>query len=164
MFPSATQRPIHIDFGVQQFRAQLQQALFDGEQIALRQQLFEVGGITFAIAIVGDAQRFSHGAALRLGLDGLRLQFCERRELRFHFGKRRDSRFHFHRQFKKSVGMTVRKYIQLGRIERAKLLLLKSDMSLAEIAGRAGFADQSHFTATFRRAISFTPKSYRDTK
>jgi len=60
--------------------------------------------------------------------------------------------------------MTVRKYIQLGRIERAKLLLLESDMSLAEIAGRAGFANQSHFTATFRRAISFTPKSYRDTK
>jgi len=72
------------------------------------------------------------------------------------------SPFHFHREFKRSTGMTPHQYIVHVRMERAKSLLSGSDMPLAEVAVHVGFADQSHFTATFRKTTSMTPRSYRN--
>jgi len=72
------------------------------------------------------------------------------------------SPFHFHRQFKRSAGLTPGKYISQIRIKRAKTLLSESDLPLAEVAIQVGFADQSHFTAAFRRATSMTPRTYRN--
>jgi AraC family transcriptional regulator len=70
------------------------------------------------------------------------------------------SPFHSHREFKRSAGLTPGKYISQIRIKRAKTLLSESDLPLAEVALQLGFADQSHFTAAFRRATSMTPRVY----
>jgi len=40
--------------------------------------------------------------------------------------------------------------------------LRDTDVPIAEIALRAGFADQSHFTNLFRRITGCTPRAYRD--
>jgi AraC-like DNA-binding protein len=72
------------------------------------------------------------------------------------------SRFHFHRQFKKSLGMTPHDYILRARIERAKGLLIESDLTVGEVSGAVGFVDQSHFSHTFRRLTTMTPRSFRD--
>jgi len=49
------------------------------------------------------------------------------------------------------------------RVEFASRRLVNSDVSLAEIALEAGFADQPHFTRTFKRATGMTPAQYRAT-
>jgi AraC-like DNA-binding protein len=72
------------------------------------------------------------------------------------------SPFHFHRQFKRSMGLTPGQYISQLRIKRARTLLSESDLPLAEVAAQVGFADQSHFTAAFRRTTSMTPATYRN--
>jgi AraC-like DNA-binding protein len=72
------------------------------------------------------------------------------------------SPFHFHRQFKRSTGSTPHQYIVQMRIERAKALLSQSELPVVEVAARVGFTDQSHFTNTFRRVTSMTPRSYRN--
>lgn len=72
------------------------------------------------------------------------------------------SPFHFHREFKSATGMTPHQYIVQARIERAKTLLSDSDLPLAEVAAQVGFADQSHFSSTFRRTTSMTPRNYRN--
>jgi AraC-like DNA-binding protein len=72
------------------------------------------------------------------------------------------SPFHFHREFKRSTGLTPHQYVVQLRMERAKALLSDSNMPLAEVAAQVGFADQSHFSSTFRRATSMTPRSYRN--
>jgi AraC family transcriptional regulator len=47
-------------------------------------------------------------------------------------------------------------------IERAKMLLVVTRLSVAEVAYQTGFSNQSHFTAQFRKAIGMTPKQFRE--
>lgn len=71
------------------------------------------------------------------------------------------SQFHFARAFKAATGESPHRYVTGRRIERAKLLLGATQLSAAEIAYQLGFANQSHFTAQFRKALGITPKQFR---
>jgi AraC family transcriptional regulator len=72
------------------------------------------------------------------------------------------SQFHFARAFKATVGQSPHQYVVKRRMERAKVLLSVTGLPVAEVAYRVGFANQSHFTAQFRKIIGITPKQYRD--
>ena len=68
---------------------------------------------------------------------------------------------HFSRAFKRAVGTGPQRYTVQRRVQRAKGLLRHGGDSLAVIAVAAGFADQSHFTAVFRRETGVTPGRFR---
>lgn len=72
------------------------------------------------------------------------------------------SYFHFSRAFKQSTGSSPNVYMTERRIERAKKLLSETDIPIADIALRTGFASQSHFTTTFRKLVWTTPKAFRE--
>lgn len=61
------------------------------------------------------------------------------------------SPFHFSRVFARSVGMTPHRYVVHLRLQRAVELVRDRQSSLAEIAARTGFADQSHLSRWARR-------------
>ena len=71
------------------------------------------------------------------------------------------SYYHFSRAFKQSMGLSPINYITRQRMERAKRLLAETELPIAEIALRAGFSSQSHFTTSFRRLAGVTPSSFR---
>ncbi len=72
------------------------------------------------------------------------------------------SRFHFARQFRIRTGDSPMGYLLRARIERAKDVLRKDGgATVADIAAMLGFADQSHFTRTFRRLVGTSPTDYR---
>ncbi|MGC2200718.1 MAG: helix-turn-helix transcriptional regulator [Stellaceae bacterium] len=71
------------------------------------------------------------------------------------------SPYHFSRSLKQAVGVGPQRYVTQRRLERAKTLLRRSDQPLAWIAQEAGFADQSHLTAIFRREMGVTPGRFR---
>jgi AraC family transcriptional regulator len=71
------------------------------------------------------------------------------------------SQFHFARAFKAAIGESPHRYVTHRRLEQAKVLLGVTQLSVAEIAYRVGFSNQSHFTAQFRKAIGATPNQYR---
>jgi len=71
------------------------------------------------------------------------------------------SYFHFSHSFKQSMGMSPTNYIAERRIERAKKLLEQTELPISDIALRAGFSSQSHFTTAFRRLAGATPKVFR---
>lgn len=70
--------------------------------------------------------------------------------------------YHFARQFKAATGLPPHQYVILRRVERAKQLLQAgTDLSLAEVALRAGFSDQSQFSRHFKRFVGVTPGQFR---
>jgi AraC family transcriptional regulator len=70
--------------------------------------------------------------------------------------------YHFARQFKAATGLPPHQYVITRRVERAKHLLRGgTDSSLAEVATRAGFYDQSQFSHHFKRLVGVTPSQFR---
>jgi AraC family transcriptional regulator len=70
--------------------------------------------------------------------------------------------YHFARQFKAAAGLPPHQFVILRRVERAKQLLQAgTDLSLAEVALRAGFSDQSQFSRHFKRLVGVTPGQFR---
>jgi AraC family transcriptional regulator len=67
----------------------------------------------------------------------------------------------FTRLFRQTMGFSPYRYVMQRRIERARVLLEKTSLPLAEIAFALGFVSQSHFTSMFRREVRTTPQSYR---
>ncbi|MPY88856.1 MAG: helix-turn-helix domain-containing protein [Luteitalea sp.] len=70
-------------------------------------------------------------------------------------------RVHLAREFRRCFGCTVGHYIRQRRVEFACHRLAASPDSLSRIAFDAGFADQSHFTNTFRRLVGVSPGVFR---
>lgn len=68
---------------------------------------------------------------------------------------------YFARLFKQSEGITPHQYILKRRSDRAQSLLRHSELSLADIAVRVGFCDQSHLTRCFKRLVGVTPTQFR---
>lgn len=68
---------------------------------------------------------------------------------------------HLNRTFKATVDVTPQGFIRQRRIERAKALLMQSDLRLAQIAQDCGFADQAHFTRKFRDLVGLPPNRWR---
>jgi AraC family transcriptional regulator len=73
------------------------------------------------------------------------------------------SPYHFSRLFKQATGLSPYQYLIECRVLAAQeLLRANRRLTLAEIAFRCGFADQSAFTRCFRQRTGLTPKQFRD--
>ena len=63
--------------------------------------------------------------------------------------------------FKNEIGVNFLAYLTNIRMEQAKKLLLSSQLSIAEISERSGYADYRVFTKAFKKAEGVTPSQYR---
>lgn len=68
----------------------------------------------------------------------------------------------FTRLFAAELGTTPASYLESVRCERAKALLLDSDLPLKAIAFRCGFTSDEQMRKAFLRRLSLTPRDYRD--
>ncbi len=65
------------------------------------------------------------------------------------------------RAFKDETGLSINQYILQLRIIRGKQLLLRTDMTLAEIAADAGFSDANYFSRMFKEKTDSAPGEWR---
>jgi AraC family transcriptional regulator len=68
---------------------------------------------------------------------------------------------HLAQSFRRFQGCTIGDYVRRIRIDYACQELIQSDTSFTDLAIAAGFADHSHFTRTFKRAVGMLPSQYR---
>ena len=65
------------------------------------------------------------------------------------------------RRFTLATGLSVNKYIQAVRLDRAKKLLLSSDKTVKDIALDVGYENDGFFTRLFKTATGQTPAQWR---
>jgi AraC family transcriptional regulator len=71
---------------------------------------------------------------------------------------------HLCREFRRFFKTAPGEYLRHVRVEFAARLLREQDLPLSEIAITSGFADQAHFSRTFRRITNLSPLQYRRAK
>jgi AraC-like DNA-binding protein len=68
---------------------------------------------------------------------------------------------HFSRQFRAAYGETPYAYLMTRRIERAKALLRRGDLSVTEVCLAVGCSSLGSFSARFTALVGETPTAYR---
>jgi transcriptional regulator GlxA family with amidase domain len=63
--------------------------------------------------------------------------------------------------FKQAIEISPHQYVIQQRVERAKLMLSKTNLAIVDIALQVGFASQSHLNQQFKRLTGMTPKQIR---
>ena len=71
------------------------------------------------------------------------------------------SRASLFNKMKNVTGAGAKEYITKIRIEKAKTLIEKTDLSIAEVSDRTGFASQSYFSTAFKASTGLTPSQYK---
>jgi AraC family transcriptional regulator len=71
------------------------------------------------------------------------------------------SPYHFARTFRKVTGVAPGEFLTAVRLERAKRLLLSTDLSVAEVCFEVGYESLGTFTTRFRELVGLTPGGLR---
>ncbi len=68
---------------------------------------------------------------------------------------------HLSRIFKQEAGYSPYEYVLISRLNKAKELLQKTDMSVAEIAFKVGFNSYTNFIYFFKKNTGMSPNKFR---
>jgi AraC-like DNA-binding protein len=68
---------------------------------------------------------------------------------------------HFSRQFRAAYGETPYSYLMTRRIERAKALLRRGDMSVTDVCFAVGCTSLGSFSTRFTELVGESPSAYR---
>lgn len=72
------------------------------------------------------------------------------------------SRAYFARSFKATFGETPHQYLMSRRMERAKAMLRKNELTVTDVCLAVGFTSLGSFSTQFRRFVGASPTDYRD--
>ena len=65
------------------------------------------------------------------------------------------------RYFKKRTGQTVFEFLNGCRVRYACLMLVRSDLTISQVAFESGFNNLSYFNRVFKKSVGQTPSEYR---
>lgn len=68
---------------------------------------------------------------------------------------------HFHKVFTKTVGLTPNSFILKCKVDKAKRLLIRTSLNVAEISLQCGFESAPYFSCVFKKYTSLTPLEFR---
>lgn len=71
------------------------------------------------------------------------------------------NKFYFCNLFKKETGYTFVQFLTLWRIEKSKIYLKDSSLSLLDVSLNVGFNNQGYFSTIFRKITGQSPSEYR---
>jgi AraC-like DNA-binding protein len=68
---------------------------------------------------------------------------------------------HFSRMYREAFGDTPYNYLMTRRIERAKTLLRRGDLTVTEVCFAVGYSSLGSFSSRFTELVGETPSAYR---
>lgn len=99
--------------------------------------------------------------SIKNALEYMNQNYCEKINLHHLANNYLVSHSYFVRQFKKYIGITPNKYLNLKRIEKACYLLQTTELSGDEIASKIGMYDNAYFHKCFKAVTNTSPSAYR---
>lgn len=78
-------------------------------------------------------------------------------------GKSNVSVSYMHKLFKKTFNKTPLEYLTEIRIQKAKYLLIATNMKISDISEKTGFESSTNFYITFKAKVGMSPSSFRKT-
>jgi transcriptional regulator GlxA family with amidase domain len=70
----------------------------------------------------------------------------------------------FTQLFREATGDSPARYLQIRRLERARVLIETTFFTIKEVMGKVGFNDPSHFARDFSRHHGISPSRIRSTR
>lgn len=71
------------------------------------------------------------------------------------------SRSHIHRKLVAEINMSISDFIKQMRLEKAKELLLQTNIPINEVAYKVGYSDTNYFTRSFSKIYGMPPSQCR---
>ena len=109
----------------------------------------------------GSAQYLSDLARLRRVRDRMDREYAQPLDVEALARGAYMSAAHFSRQFRLAYGESPYAYLMTRRIERAKELLRRGDLSVTEVCMAVGCTSLGSFSARFTELVGETPTAYR---
>ena len=72
------------------------------------------------------------------------------------------SKVQLYRKIKSLLGYNVNEYILNVRLQKAKYMIAKENLTISEIAFKVGFSSQAYFSTVFKSNFSMTPSEYKE--
>ena len=127
-------------------------------------ELYDLLGLLYRHCVIRDASSLPTQKGFNQAVDYINDHYTENissASLSALFGY---DESYFCRKFKKQTGLTVMKYIQILRIEKARQLLTGTNLPVQDIATQCGFSDTAYFTNRFKSICHTTPTALRENK
>lgn len=127
-------------------------------------EVFEI-----SIGVLDDYIQRVHKAKLRSGISSQICECCnyismhpeENPDIHKMAQKYGYTAYYFSKKFKQEVGMSLHDFAAKEKVERAKILLSQSNLSISDISEALGFNSQSYFGSIFRKNTGMTPSEYQ---
>ena len=103
----------------------------------------------------------SHPASLQRARDLIDRQYAQPLDLDELARIANFSRYHFLRSFHRAFHATPHEYLTRKRIERARVLLAQSELTVTEICFEVGFESLGSFSTLFHKLVGWSPSIYR---
>jgi AraC-like DNA-binding protein len=71
------------------------------------------------------------------------------------------SKFHFTRIFQRATGIPPGRFLSALRLQRAKQLLVATELNVADISQQVGYNSVGTFSSRFSRSVGMSPTTYR---
>lgn len=71
------------------------------------------------------------------------------------------SKFHFTRIFQRATGVTPGRFLSAMRLQRAKQLLVTTELNIAHISADVGYNSVGTFSSRFSRSVGMSPTRFR---
>lgn len=104
----------------------------------------------------------SLSSQVRSACDYIKMHITEKISIRLLAKRAGYTEYYFSQKFRREMGCSVNEYIQTEKIEKAKLLLSASQMSIQEISEELTFSSRSYFSTSFRKYTGLSPNEYRE--